>query len=124
VFPGALEDLGPRLRVFVAAAGDALGLVERGANGLQVGQYQLSINRFDIANRIDGAFDVCNVVAFEAADDVQNRVDLADVREEFVAQTVAGAGAADDAGDVDDAHLRVDDLLSLDELVDDLQPRV
>ena len=37
------------------------------------------------------AFDVGDVAAIEAADDVQDRVHLADVREELVAQPFAGA---------------------------------
>ena len=52
---------------------------------------------------IDPALDVHDVLAagpFEAPHHVQDRVDLADVREELVAQPLARARAADQARDV------------------------
>jgi hypothetical protein len=55
----------------------------------------------------------------EAADDLQDRVDLADVAEELVAQPLALARALDDARDVHQAQRRGDDLLRLDVLGDD-----
>ena len=76
------------------------------SDGFQVGQHQLGVDRVDVADRVDGALDVDDVGVLEAADDVQDRVHLADVREELVAQPFAGAGAADDAGDVDHAQRR------------------
>jgi hypothetical protein len=52
---------------------------------------------------------------------VEDRVDLADVGEELVAEPLALARAAHDARDVDDADHRGDDLLALDVLEDLLE---
>ncbi len=48
------------------------------------------------------ARDVHDVRIVEAADDVRDRVALADVGEELVAQSLALAGAGDEARDVDE----------------------
>ena len=53
---------------------------------------------------------------FEAADDVEDRVGLADVRQKLVAQSLSFRCAANEAGDVDDPHIGVDLLLALGEL--------
>ena len=112
-------------RFLVAAAGEALGFVERAADGFQVGQGEFGVDRVDVADGIDGAFDVDDVPAAEAADDVEDGVDLADVGEELVAEPLTGAGAADDAGDIDDAHLGGDDFFGVDvNCVDDVEPLI
>ena len=69
-------------------------------------------------------FDVDDVGVVEAADDVQNGVDVADVGQELVAQAFALRRAADDAGDVDQLQDGRDDLLRFDELVDRGQPLI
>src|SRR5690606_35502339 len=60
----------------------------------------------------------------EAANNLDDGVHLADVREELVAQPFADGGAADDAGDVHEAEAGGDDLLAVDVLADDLETRV
>src|SRR3546814_1350496 len=50
------------------------------------------------------------VVILEAAQDVDDRVDLTDVAEELVAQPLALARAAHQPGDVDEAELGFDNL--------------
>ena len=51
-----------------------------------------------------------DVAALEAAQHVDDRVDLADVGEELVAEPFALGGAAHQAGDVDELELGRDDL--------------
>ena len=71
----------------------ALGLLE-------VGVDQLGLDRLDVAQRVDRALGVDDVRVVVRADDVDDRVGLADVREELVAEPLALAGARDQAGDV------------------------
>ena len=59
----------------------------------------------------DPALDVHDVVVGEGAQHLADRVGLADVREELVAQAGALARALDDAGDVDERHRRRQDPL-------------
>ena len=61
------------------------------------------------------AGDVHDVVVLEAAHDVRDRVGLADVREELVAEAFALRGAGDEPGDVDELDRRRQDLLRLDD---------
>ena len=65
------------------------------------------------ASGIDAAGDVHDVVVLEAAHHVRDRVDLADVREELVAEALALRGAGHEAGDVDELDRRRQDLLGL-----------
>ena len=54
-----------------------------------------------------------DVTAFEAAQDVDDGVHLADVGEELVAEALALGRAADEAGNVDELDLRLDGLRAL-----------
>ena len=81
---------------------------------MQVGQHQLGVDRFDVANRIDAAFDVHHVLIFVAADDVQDRVDVAQVAQELVAQAFALRRAAHQARDIDQLKNGRDDFLRFD----------
>ena len=64
---------------------------------LQVGEHQLGVDRLDVARGSTLAVDVHDVGVVEGADHLADRVGLADVGEELVAQPLALAGAADDA---------------------------
>ncbi len=64
----------------------------------------------------DPALDVDHVVVVEAAHHVRDRVGLADVREELVAEALALGRAAHQAGDVDELERGGHDLLRLDDL--------
>ena len=55
---------------------------------------------------VDAAVDVHDVRVVEHPDDLADRVGLADVRQELVAQPRALGRALDDAGDVDEGHRR------------------
>ena len=80
---------------------------------LQVGERELGVDDLDVGDRIDLARDVDDVGIVEAAHDVRDRVALADVREELVAQSFALARAGDQSGDVDELDGRGDGLLRL-----------
>ena len=73
---------------------------------LQVGQDQLGVDRLDVVGRVDPAVDVGDVGVLEHPDHLADRVGLADVGQELVAQTLPLGGALDDAGDVDEGDRR------------------
>ena len=56
---------------------------------VEVGQHQLGLDRLGVGDRVDAALDMGDVAALEAAQDVDDRVDLADVGEELVAEAFA-----------------------------------
>ena len=58
-------------------------------DGGQVGQAELGLDHLDVGDRVDLAGDVDHVLVVEAAHDVDDRVGLADVGEELVAQALA-----------------------------------
>ena len=74
--------------------------------------------------RVHRALDVHDVVVGEAAHDLRDGVGLADVREELVAEPLALARAAHDAGDVDERHRRGQDALGVEDLGELRQPRI
>src|SRR3546814_5112071 len=56
--------------------------------------------------------DMLDVVILETAQDMDDRIDLADIAEELVAQPFALRRAAHQAGDIDEGELGRDDLLA------------
>src|SRR5438270_8772203 len=68
--------------------------------GREIGQHQLGVNDFDIANRIDRGADVMHIRIGKAAHHLHDRVDFADVTEKLIAESFAGTGAFDQTGDV------------------------
>src|SRR5918997_435188 len=91
---------------------------------LQVGQEELGVDGLDVVGRADLAVDVHHVGVGEHPDHLADRVTLADVGQELVAQPRSLRGAADDAGDVHERHRRRDDLLRAEDLRELVQPRV
>ena len=79
----------------------------------EIGERQLGVDDLDVGDRIDLAGDVDDVVVVEAAHHVRDRVGLADVGEELVAEAFALGRAGDQAGDVDELHDRRNHLLRL-----------
>src|SRR5689334_8906098 len=65
-----------------------------------------------------------DVAVLEAAQHMRDRIDLADMAEELVAEAFALRGAAHEAGDVDEFQLRRHDLRGLRELGADFEPFV
>ena len=70
------------------------------------------------------AFDVGDVGALEAAQHVDDGVDLADVGEELVAEALALGGAAHQPGDVDEADPGRHDLRRLDDRRERVEARI
>ena len=85
-------------------------------DGLHVGEDQLGVDRVDVVGRIHLAVDMHDVVVLERAHDLADRVGLADVGQELVAQAFALGGALDDAGDVHEGHRGRQDLLGVNQL--------
>ena len=65
-----------------------------------------------------------HVRALETAHDVRDRIHLADVGEELVAETFAFGCPGDQAGDVDELDGRRDDLLRVCDCGQLLEPRI
>ncbi len=61
--------------------GSGQGVVQ----GLHIGQHQLDFDRLDVGDRVHCAGDVDDVGVLEAADHLEDGVNLANVAEEFVA---------------------------------------
>ena len=90
----------------------------------QVGQAQLGLDDLDVGDRVDLAGDVDHVLVVEAAHHVDDRIGLADVGEELVAEAFALGRAGDQARDVDELDDRRQHALGLDDLGQLGQPRV
>ena len=86
----------------VAALGRLAGLVDAPLDHLKVGHDQLRVDDLNVAQRIGRALDMRDVRVFKAADDVNDRVAAADVREELVAEPLALRRALDKACNVDE----------------------
>ncbi len=83
-----------------------------------VGERELGVDHDAVAHRVGTAHHVLHVVVLEAANHVHDRVDLADVGEELVAEAFALGRALDQAGDVDELHRRGNGALGVDQLGD------
>jgi hypothetical protein len=92
--------------------------------GLHVGEDQLGVDRLHVAVRVDLAVDVRDVAVGEAAHHLRDRVGLADVGEELIAEPLALTRAAHDSGDVDERHRRGKDLLRSEDLREAVQARI
>ena len=58
-------------------------------DGVEVGEHELGLDRLDVAQRVDAAVHVHDVRVLEAAHHLEDRVRLADVGEELVAEALA-----------------------------------
>jgi hypothetical protein len=96
------EHAGHDLRFLVAAGGLLRSRGHALLEAFEVGEHQLGLDHIGIGNRVDLVGDMLDVVVLEAPQDVDDRVDLADVAEELVAEPFALAGAFDQAGDIDE----------------------
>ena len=107
----AVDQLERELGVLVAALGLLLDAVAALFEAFEVGEHQLGLDHFGVGERIDLVGDVDDVAVLKAAQHVGDGVAFADIGEELVAEALALAGAFHEAGDVDEAHARRDDLL-------------
>jgi hypothetical protein len=108
----------------VARLGDLGRARQRLLDRRQVSQAELGLDHLDVGDRVDPAGDVDDVLVVEAADDVDDRIGLADVGEELVAEALALRRAGDEPGDVDELDNRRDDPLRLDDRREGAEPRV
>jgi hypothetical protein len=112
---------------FVPAALGADLLLEAGdrlLEGLDVREDQLGRDGLDVRRRVDASVHVHDVRVRERARDLADRVRLADVREELIAEALALGGALDDAGDVHERDRGRKDLLRAEDPREHLQPRI
>jgi len=110
-----------RLGILVGTLRRPLRLGEEVFQVLDVGEEELELDRLHVGHRIDFSRDVDDVGILEAADDLQDRVHLADVGEELVAQALTLARPLHDSGDVHQLERRRDHLLRGNEPGDPLQ---
>jgi hypothetical protein len=102
---------------FLVAAARALHQALRPLlQAVEVGEHQLRLDRLGVADRVDAALDMGDVAILEAAQHMDDRVHLADVRQELVAQALALGGAAHQPGDVHEFEAGRDDLLAFADL--------
>ena len=120
----AAQDLVLDLRLFVAGLRDLRELHDALLDDLEVSEAELRLDDVDVAQRVDAALDMRDVRIDEAAHDVCNGIDLADVLEEFIAEALALGRALDEASDVDEAHGGRCRLLRVVEFMQDLEARV
>ncbi len=99
----AIAARSPPLRLFGDALDAPLGLLE-------VGQHQLGLDRLDVGQRVDAALGVDHVLIAMGAHDVDDRVGLADVGQEAVAEALALVRSGHQPGDVVEVDRVPDDL--------------
>ncbi len=112
------------LGVAVVALRLLVEVVDAFFEAVEVGKHQLGLDRVDVGDRIDLARDVGHIVVNEAAHHMRNRIDLAHMRRELVAEAFAAGGAANQASNVDEGEPRRLDLDRLCELGERVEPRV
>ena len=106
-----------QFRRFLVGAGTG-GLGEFGKMAFdrrEIGQREFGVDGLNVRQRIDFAGDVDNVFIFETAHDMRNRISLANVGEELVAETFALGRTCDQPRDVDEFHDRRHHLFRLDD---------
>ena len=69
------------------------------------------MNRFDVADRINRAFDVDDIFVFKTAHDLNDGIGFADIGEKLISQTFAFRRAAHESGDVNKLDRRGNDAL-------------
>ena len=111
-------------RFLVAALCPLLDRRDPPLEALEIGEHQLRLDGLDVGQRIDVALDMHDIGILEAAHDMRDRLDLADVGEELVAEAFALGGAAHEARDVHKGQSRRNDLGRFAELRERGQPRV
>ena len=93
-------------------------------HGFQVGEDKLEVDGRNIVRGVDPAVDVNDVFILEAAHHVHDRVHLADMAQELVAQALAAARALDEARDIDELDCGGSGLLGVIHLRQHVQPAV
>ena len=86
---------------FLAALGFFLTRTAALLQRSHVGDDELGVDDLDVADGIDRTEFVNDVVVLEAADDLNDGIDIADVAEELVAESCTFAGPFDETRDID-----------------------
>ena len=120
----AIDEVELLLRLLVVALGFFRQIVDALLQTFEVGEHQLGLDGLDVGERRDLALDMGDVAILEAAHDMRDRVDLADVGEELVAEALALRGAAHQAGDVDEGQPRRNDLRRFRDAGERVEPRI
>src|SRR5207237_9154850 len=81
-------------RLLLAATDTLLHRDGAALEAVEIGEHQLGLDRLDIADRIDRALDMHDVVVLEAAYDMADRIDFAEMTENLLAMPVPFLGAA------------------------------
>ena len=107
----ALQQVELADRVLVAGLRCLLGTPQPALDRVEVGESELGIDDVDVGQWIDAAGYVHDLVVHETAHHVRNRVRLADVRQELVAEALTLGRAGDEPGDVHELDRGRNDLL-------------
>ena len=89
-----------------------------------VGQREFGVDHLDVGQRIDAVGDMDDIAVFEAANDVGDRVRLADVGKELVAQAFALRGTGNQACDIDELDRGRNRLLGLHDRTERREARI
>ena len=106
---------------FVTALGVLGQTLDFLLDAFEIGHDELGRDGLDVADGINGTGDVMDVFVFEAANDLDDGVDFADVSEEFVAKTFALGGAFNESGNVNEFDSGRNDDLGLGDLRQDFE---
>ena len=120
----SLEHGDAQFGILVARARGPLRLVESRLHLLKVGDHQLGVDGLDVADRVDVAVDVGDVVVFETTHHVYHGINLPNVRQELVPQPLALAGTTHQPGDVDQPQNGGHDFVGRNVIFDRLEPRI
>ena len=111
-------------RILLAGLGLLVDLVQATLDGVEVRQSQLGLDDIPIARRIDVAKHVRDVLVIEAAQHVGDRIDLANIAQKLVAQSLTLGRALDKTRDVNELDHRRNSSLRLGQLVDPIEADV
>jgi hypothetical protein len=67
-------------RILVASLRELLDTLQSALDGIEIGERKFRVDDFDVIERLDAAGDVHDVVVFETAHDVRDRIRFADMR--------------------------------------------
>ena len=109
-------------QLLVTALRHLLLAVDALFDGLHVREDQLKVDRLRVAGGVYAAVHVHDVVVVKAAHDVHHGVDLADVRQELVAESLAAGRAAHQSRDIDKLDDRRRVFLGMMHLREHVQP--
>ena len=120
----AVDEIECFLRFLVLASDPLLKRVDAALEAIEISQHQLGLDRLDIGDRIDRVADMRHVRIVEAAHHVRDRVDLADVAEELVAEPLAFGRAFHEPCDIHEGEPRRHDLGGLRKLGQHVETRI